>query len=489
MPIKFIFPSLFALLIWAVLPAQGLKLDDPAYEQVLLQPVLGQKSGTDDNALKVDLRPFCPPVQDQGKSATCTGWAVGYAALSIESAIQRGVKGDLSRLKEDAFSALFVYNQIKDKRIEGCTALSSIEDALDLLEDKGNLKHNYFDREGCEKQPSSSDFEEAQNFKIDEYRKLFKLDANAKQKIKSVRKSLAREHPVIVGMFIKKDFYTQFGQDFYYMGPGPIAEAHAMVVVGYDDGRGREGAFLLMNSWGSSWGDNGFIWMEYEAFGELCTRAYEISLPKYKEAQEEEALTNMQPSRRKTEGKVQIKRIQIADSITYKNVNPVYQDLYYRFPNDSWRVNDIFQLVVSDITDEKYLYAFTFDAKRKVNVHFPRDKEVDEKFGERHESSIITSPNAELTLPESNVAFKLEESGEEYICLLFSSEPIKDFKSRINSLRVTSKPFPRAFALYFGDLLFKSSSILYEEEKMHYYSRRGGVDECIPILIKMNVEE
>jgi C1A family cysteine protease len=35
------------------------------------------------------------------------------------------------------------------------------------------------------------------------------------------------------------------------------------VIAGYDDGRN---AFLVMNSWGTSWGDKGFIWIDYHFF-------------------------------------------------------------------------------------------------------------------------------------------------------------------------------------------------------------------------------
>ena len=36
---------------------------------------------------------------------------------------------------------------------------------------------------------------------------------------------------------------------------------HAMVIAGYDDSRG---AFCIINSWGSVWGDNGYAWVGYD---------------------------------------------------------------------------------------------------------------------------------------------------------------------------------------------------------------------------------
>ncbi len=468
---------LLFLSLWSIclLPegmrAQGLKLDDEAYSDVLLQPSYGQKSDAEDNALRVDLRPYCPPVQNQGRTATCTGWAVGYAALSIEHAVREEWENNYNKVREEAFSALFVYNQIREIRNRDCGSPSSIEAALQLLQEKGNVKHRDFDPGGCDRYPSSIDFDKAEEHRIKEFRRLFKLDANEKNKIKSIRKSLARQHPVIVGMFIKKNFYNQFGQEMYFADRSPIAEAHAMTVVGYDDGRGREGAFLLMNSWGVNWGDQGFIWIEYETFAELCTRAYELSLEEPKEIAQ-------QIQRRPTEGRVEVERIVMEDSLVFRPATPLYQNLYYRFPRTEWKVGGLFQIKVSDVTDEKYLYAFTYDARGRIKIHFPRKKE----------SSIISSPSALLTLPEIGVAFKLEHPGDEYICLLFSSDPIPDFERRIKNLQASQKTFPLAFSIYFGDLLFTSSTILYEKEEMHYYSRYGVVDKCIPILMKLKVD-
>ncbi len=42
---------------------------------------------------------------------------------------------------------------------------------------------------------------------------------------------------------------------------------HAVVLVGWDDKKGRRGSFLLRNSWGREWGENGYMWIEYECNG------------------------------------------------------------------------------------------------------------------------------------------------------------------------------------------------------------------------------
>ena len=41
---------------------------------------------------------------------------------------------------------------------------------------------------------------------------------------------------------------------------------HAMVIVGYDDNlayTGGTGAFKVLNSWGTDWGNSGYFWLTY----------------------------------------------------------------------------------------------------------------------------------------------------------------------------------------------------------------------------------
>ena len=50
---------------------------------------------------------------------------------------------------------------------------------------------------------------------------------------------------------------------------------HAMCVVGYDDDR-YGGAFEILNSWGTDWGNNGYIWIRYRDFAAFVDSAFEM---------------------------------------------------------------------------------------------------------------------------------------------------------------------------------------------------------------------
>jgi C1A family cysteine protease len=38
---------------------------------------------------------------------------------------------------------------------------------------------------------------------------------------------------------------------------------HAIMLCGWDDSKGDSGAWLLKNSWGTGWGENGYMWIPY----------------------------------------------------------------------------------------------------------------------------------------------------------------------------------------------------------------------------------
>ncbi|MBP3887701.1 MAG: hypothetical protein J6F30_08650 [Cellulosilyticum sp.] len=70
-------------------------------------------------------------------------------------------------------------------------------------------------------------------------------------------------------------------QELAYHFPGNKAANHGSILVGWDDYYSREnfnegyqpkcdGAFLVKNSWGTNWGEEGYVWISYEtAFSDL----------------------------------------------------------------------------------------------------------------------------------------------------------------------------------------------------------------------------
>ena len=74
--------------------------------------------------------------------------------------------------------------------------------------------------------------------------------------------------PVAVSMYVPRDgsFDTYSGGVYHYADTAfnQDGRGHAVVVCGWDDSKGTGGAFYVRNSWGTSWGENGYFWIAYE---------------------------------------------------------------------------------------------------------------------------------------------------------------------------------------------------------------------------------
>jgi hypothetical protein len=74
-----------------------------------------------------------------------------------------------------------------------------------------------------------------------------------------IREAIAQGHHVVFGMEVDRR-YEVWREGTYDGLQGPSLGGHAQVIVGYAPGR-----FLVLNSWGSAWGEDGYAWITDEA--------------------------------------------------------------------------------------------------------------------------------------------------------------------------------------------------------------------------------
>lgn len=208
----------------------------------------------------VDLSMYLPPIGDQGQYGTCTAWAIGYNLRTGMYAKLKKLDSYSLQKESNQFSPrdLFVAIDDNDKGRDCDGAFLTA--ALDVLVDRGCAKMSIAPYSGftggCGLKPQDDWTTQAANYKIKNYRAISK-------NVQTIKSYLNQGQMVVFGAFIGDGFdnYTKnsnpLSEQTYYRG------AHALICCGYDDSKH---AFRIANSWGSRWGDNGFIWIDYDFF-------------------------------------------------------------------------------------------------------------------------------------------------------------------------------------------------------------------------------
>jgi C1A family cysteine protease len=200
----------------------------------------------------VDLRPKCPPIYNQGSIGSCTGNA-------IASAFQFGQM----KLNKPNWipSRLFIYyNERVMEGTVGEDAGATIRDGIKSVVDKGvcpETMWKYVESKFATK-PCSQAYKEALNNQIKEYLRI------SPHTLRGVKEALADGFPVIFGFSIYESMMTDEVARTGYV-PIPTSNeapvgGHAVKAVGYDDDKEW---FIVKNSWGTSWGDNGYFYLPY----------------------------------------------------------------------------------------------------------------------------------------------------------------------------------------------------------------------------------
>ena len=201
----------------------------------------------------VDLRKKCGKIYNQGKLGSCTANAI-LSAYKYDEINQHGkVYYEPSRL--------FLY--YNERSMEGTTEYdngASIRDGIKSLnkvgvcsEDKWPYNIDYF-----RYKPTSDCYKEAQGHESLQYKRL-------NQDIEQFKECLKSGYPFVFGFSVYESFETEEVSKTGIM-PMPsesekVLGGHAVMCVGYDENKKM---FIIMNSWGEEWGEDGYFYMPYD---------------------------------------------------------------------------------------------------------------------------------------------------------------------------------------------------------------------------------
>lgn len=211
-----------------------------------------------------DISDRMPPVGNQGQYGTCVAWAVGYGHKTFMEAVENDrTTSDLSNT-DYQFSAKYLFLAIPSGSKGTDCGGTGFQPAYDVMLEKGIAQESkvpYTDLGDCSGSTSSWD-SDAAFYKIENYREI-DVDKSI------IKQYLAQGRAVVFGAKLGDDFMNWNSSSILYSdtyGYSGQHAYHAMILTGYDDNKGTNGAFRIQNSWGTGWGDNGHIWIDQDFF-------------------------------------------------------------------------------------------------------------------------------------------------------------------------------------------------------------------------------
>lgn len=246
-------------------PDGHIPADTPVYEK------LSSKGKTEDfsamsQALpkSVDLREYCADIRNQGNLGSCTSFS---SSALLEFYYRK--KGQTT----PRLSPLFIYYTERSIMDAGQRARGEKARALGM--DTGGSSYlacyalTHFG--ACPEsdmpyQDGKAALKVAPSEKAQANALKYKPTTMAQIKtIQGMKKSLADGHAFILGMKVYKSFMTKVVArtgKMVTLGDGEQSVGgHSVMCVGYDDAKG---AFIIRNSWGKDWGQDGYFEMPYE---------------------------------------------------------------------------------------------------------------------------------------------------------------------------------------------------------------------------------
>ena len=198
----------------------------------------------------MDLRKWDSPIEDQGALGSCTGNAIAGAIELINR----------KNSKKHNVSRLFIYYQ--ERVLEGSVyydAGAYIRDGMKACNRWGAPIEELWPYNEWQfaNKPTTPAYTDASKRKVTGYQRCLNFAA--------VKVAIAAGNPVVVGFDVYDSFESaQVERTGLMPYPNTRTESllggHAVCLVGYND---RQSRFIARNSWGTSWGDNGYFYMPY----------------------------------------------------------------------------------------------------------------------------------------------------------------------------------------------------------------------------------
>ena len=201
---------------------------------------------------QVDLSKFCSEVEDQGQLGSCTANALAGNIEFLDNKDGDGVYSDKSRL-------FIYYNERVIEHSVDSDAGAMLRDGIKTLFKEGvcpEADWPYQISKFADKPPAAC-YKEAKDHHIESYHRLLSLQ--------DMLSCLTEGFPFVFGFAVYESFENsqtaRTGIAHMPKKDERMVGGHAVLAVGFDQKQKR---FLARNSWGKSWGMDGYFTIPFE---------------------------------------------------------------------------------------------------------------------------------------------------------------------------------------------------------------------------------
>lgn len=495
--------SLFLLPVFAIAQrATGEIIDLKALDASPRQVQLSERSfGNLPSSASVEQ--WCPTPGDQKNYGTCAAWATAYGLATILYAKTHNIT-DKAIINKYAFSPTHQYERIKQPGDNTCQGGSSTIGGIVTIYKKGIALLSTVPY-ACNVNIAASVDQEALKYKFSNMNLLFGNDELAAQlkdnsiiktddeKVELSKLTISSGYPIAISFTLPQSF-QDITTKVWHSNPSETPAqwkhaSHAMVLVGYDDNL-EGGAFKVLNSWGTDFGDGGFIWIRYPDFTKFIKYAAiafpdpnsappaETPKPKPDEPKPQpkpdEPKPQPKPAAETTfelSGSVEFKLNTGDDmpinktstrNLTVEDDEPqAKEDLVAYTMKETYSSGTKFRFYMT-VNKDAYVYAFATDLKGQVNRILP----YDDKFSTR------VVPNSVIAFPSDTKIIKMdEEKGRDYLLILYSAVALdsKAMSDKMNSMKGALSDKIKAVL---GNKLIDKSKIEYYKDKVGFSTKK-----------------
>lgn len=209
-----------------------------------------------------------PPIENQEQTSKCVGFSGAYYILSLYNGVTSAAQN-----YDKASSPEFAYAYYKKTNSEDCNTgcfmfdEANVDGMADILKNVGTTSWNQtlFANANVCTVTTDAQKTQAANNKISGYAR---LDEDEYKITKELKSWMYAGYPLWFAANVD-DGFQDIGTATWSTPSGKDHGGHAMTLVGWDD---TKKAFKIANSWGKSWGDNGYGWVDYDYFQVLLAK-------------------------------------------------------------------------------------------------------------------------------------------------------------------------------------------------------------------------